>query len=55
MQETLSGGVVEVLSDPSREVGSVIFETARGDLDASVDSQLREIERGLADCLRKQP
>jgi flagellar biosynthesis/type III secretory pathway protein FliH len=55
MQQALSGGVVEVLSDPSREVGSVIFETARGNLDASVDSQLREIERGLADCLRKQP
>lgn len=55
MQEALNGGGVEVLSDPSREVGSVIFETARGNLDASVDSQLREIERGLADCLRKQP
>jgi len=26
-------------------LGSVIFETARGNLDASVDSQLQEIER----------
>ena len=38
----------------SRAVGSVIFETTRGNLDASVDSQLQEIERGLADRLRKQ-
>jgi flagellar assembly protein FliH len=44
---------VEVLADPSRTVGTVIFETKRGNLDASVDSQLQEIERGLADRLRK--
>jgi flagellar assembly protein FliH len=43
---------VEVLPDPSREPGAVIFETGRGNLDASVESQLREIERGLADRLR---
>ena len=55
LQQVLSGGLVEVVADPSREVGSVIFETARGNLDASVDSQLREIERGLADRLEKHP
>jgi flagellar assembly protein FliH len=44
---------VEVLADNSREPGSLIFETDRGDLDGSVDSQLQEIERGLADRLRK--
>ena len=54
LQPALSGGLVEVLADPAREVGSVIFETARGNLDASVDSQLQEIERGLTDRLRKQ-
>jgi flagellar assembly protein FliH len=54
LQQALSGGLVEVLADSSREVGAVIFETARGNLDASVDSQLQEIERGLADRLRKQ-
>jgi flagellar biosynthesis/type III secretory pathway protein FliH len=32
----------------------VIFETRHGNLDASVDSQLQEIERGLADRLRRQ-
>ena len=34
--------------------GAVIFETPRGNLDAGVESQLQEIERGLADRLRKQ-
>jgi len=55
LQQALSGGLVEVIPDPSRELGSVIFETARGNLDASVDTQLQEIERGLADRLSKQP
>lgn len=54
LQQVMSGGLVEVLPDASLEVGSVIFETARGNLDASVDSQLQEIERGLTDRLRKQ-
>jgi flagellar assembly protein FliH len=42
---------VEVLPDASRELGTVIFETERGNLDASVETQLREIERGLSDRL----
>jgi flagellar biosynthesis/type III secretory pathway protein FliH len=54
LQQTLTGGQVEVLPDAAREPGSVIFETSRGNLDASVDTQLQEIERGLADRLRKQ-
>jgi flagellar assembly protein FliH len=45
---------IELLPDPSREPGTVIFETQRGNLDASIDSQLQEIERGLADCLRRR-
>jgi vacuolar-type H+-ATPase subunit E/Vma4 len=40
LQQAVSGGVVEVLSDSSRELGSVIFETTRGNLDASVETQL---------------
>jgi flagellar assembly protein FliH len=44
---------IEITADPSRETGGIIFETPRGNLDASIESQLREIERGLADCLRK--
>ena len=42
-----------MIADPSRDLGTVIFETQRGNLDASVDSQLQEIERGLADRLRR--
>jgi flagellar assembly protein FliH len=47
-------GNVEVIGDASRQPGTAIFETQRGNLDASVESQLKEIERGLADCLRRQ-
>lgn len=39
----------EVVADPGCERGAVIFETTRGNLDASVDTQLREIEQGLTD------
>jgi len=49
-----AGAKVDVIADPGREVGSMIFETTRGNLDASVESQLQEIERGLADRLRRQ-
>lgn len=45
---------VEVLPDPSCEPGTVRLETPRGCLDASVESQLQEIERGLVDQLRKR-
>ena len=53
LRESRSGRDIEVAPDPSREPGAVIFETSRGNLDASVDSQLQEIERGLTDRLRK--
>jgi len=42
---------IEVVSDPSQEPGGAVFETNRGALDASVETQLREIERGFADRL----
>lgn len=45
---------VEVIADPACDPGTVILETERGSLDASVESQLQEIERGLADRLRRQ-
>src|SRR5450432_351095 len=53
LQKAGTGTTVEVVPDPSREPGSIIFETSRGNLDVSVESQLQEIERGLADRLRK--
>jgi flagellar assembly protein FliH len=54
LEQYSAGARVEVLTDASREPGTVVFETQRGNLDASIDSQLQEIERGLADCLRRQ-
>ena len=42
---------IEVLADTSLEKGGAIFETARGSLDASVETQLAEIQRGLVDLL----
>ena len=53
LRKLSSAAQVEVAGDGSREPGTVIFETERGTLDASVDAQLQEIERGLADRLRK--
>ena len=53
LRQNSASARVEVIADPSRDLGAVIFETPRGNLDASVDSQLQEIERGLADRLRK--
>ena len=43
---------IEVIGDQALERGSAVFETARGTLDASAETQLAEIERGLTDRLR---
>jgi len=45
---------VEVTADQTQLRGSVVFETSRGNLDVSAETQLREIERGLTDRLRGQ-
>ena len=42
---------VEILPDTKLELGGVVIETSRGDFNASVDLQLKEIERGLTDRL----
>jgi flagellar assembly protein FliH len=47
-------GRVEVISDAAQEPGAAVFETSRGSLNASIDSQLKEIERGLADRFQSQ-
>jgi flagellar assembly protein FliH len=44
---------VEVVADPAQEPGAAVFEMPRGNLDASIDSQLREIERGLVDRFQR--
>ena len=53
LQPQAGGRGIEVAADANCAPGDAIFETERGNLDASVDSQLQEIERGLADCLRR--
>jgi len=45
---------VEVISDAAQEPGAAVFEMSRGSLNASIDSQLKEIERGLADRFQTQ-
>jgi len=50
----LKGRTVEIAVDASQAPGGVIFEIARGSLDASVDTQLREIERGLIDEMKNR-
>jgi flagellar assembly protein FliH len=42
---------IELVADETLRQGSLLFETEHGDLDASVDSQLEEIRRGLVDRL----
>jgi flagellar assembly protein FliH len=44
---------IEVVPEPSLQPGGLVFETNHGNLDASVDSQLQEIERGLTDRLQR--
>jgi flagellar assembly protein FliH len=45
---------LEISADASLPAGSVIFETSRGEMDASVNTQLGEIERGLADVVKRR-
>lgn len=45
---------LEVVADPTLPQGSAIFSTSRGEIDASLDTQLGEIERGFADILGKR-
>lgn len=45
---------IEVVADGTLRAGSATFETSRGDLDAGIDTQLAEIERGLADVVRRR-
>jgi flagellar assembly protein FliH len=51
--EKLGAGSLEILADNSLRSGDLIFETRRGDLDASIETQLSEIERGFADRIGK--
>jgi flagellar assembly protein FliH len=48
-----SAAPVELIPDPTLQCGDVLFETAHGTLDGSIEAQLQEIERGFADRLRR--
>jgi len=54
LRQATAGSVIEVIADGSRPPGTAVFETTHGNLDASVDTQLQEIERGLIDRLNRQ-
>ncbi len=51
LQTLAPGQNLTVSPDSSLAPGGVVFETARGKVDASIEAQLAEIERGLSDRL----
>jgi len=52
LEQARTGARFEVVPEPRLERGAAIFETSRGTLDASVETQLDEIQRGLIDRIR---
>jgi len=54
LEKSAARGRVEVVADAAAAPGALVFETERGNLDASVETQLEEIERGLTDRLRQR-
>lgn len=51
IERIAEGRQFEITPDPSQAPGTLMFQTEQGDLDASLETQLREIERGLIDGL----
>ena len=49
------GSDIEIVADSGQSRGVALFDTDSGSLDASVETQLREIERGFADRLQERP
>lgn len=54
LEQAGRGTSVEVMADSAQPRGGASFEISRGTLDASVDTQLREIENGLVDKIRRR-
>lgn len=48
------GGGLDLVPDARLTLGSILVETTRGEYDVSIDTQLREIEHGLADRLKSK-
>jgi flagellar assembly protein FliH len=51
VEQSANSSKIEIVVDPDLKGGDIRIETPQGQLDASVDTQLKEIERGLADQL----
>ncbi|MBC7924974.1 MAG: hypothetical protein H7039_04885 [Bryobacteraceae bacterium] len=49
----LHTGGVQIIADPAMSPGDLVIETKRGNVEASIESQLKEIERGFADRIRR--
>ncbi|MEO8096868.1 MAG: FliH/SctL family protein [Acidobacteriota bacterium] len=45
---------VEIVADATLAAGGAIFETSRGELDMSAQTQLEEIDRGFADVMHRR-
>ena len=52
LERLRTAGRFEVVPEARLERGAAVFETSRGSLDASVETQLDEIQRGLIDRIR---
>ena len=46
-----TGKRIEITSDPTLAPGEITIRTAQGEIDVAIETQLKEIERGLADRL----
>jgi flagellar assembly protein FliH len=51
LEQAGNSAAINVVADRTLTPGSLIFETAMGELDASIDTQLQEIQRGFTDRL----
>jgi len=51
VEQSAASSNIEIVVDVDLKGGDIRIETPQGQLDASVDTQLKEIERGLADQL----
>lgn len=52
LEQLAQGRQFEVVADPRLEVGAIVIETSRGNIDSSIETQLQEIQRGLVDRIR---
>jgi flagellar assembly protein FliH len=54
LEQGRSHGRIEISGDARLDRGALVIETARGQLDASVETHLEEIERGFTDLMGDQ-